>query len=203
MRALLTITGVCAIVILTLAAPGYAGQPVSQTLNPPPPAFETCKSLGNGTLCEGSIASSYGPIDTGLICGSGAHTFHVFDAASENEVARRVYDADGFLVRRDRHDRYAGQLSNPSAGTALPYTQAQEMTDELLVPGDLGSATTTLTGEWLLKSATDAPVLIGAGRDVFAPDGSVEFAAGPSGFLDLLAGADSALAPVCAALAAA
>jgi hypothetical protein len=43
-------------------------------------------------------------------------------------------------------------------------------------------------------------VLIGAGRLVFASDGTVEFQAGPSGFLDLLFGAPAAVDPICAAL---
>src|SRR5262245_6920692 len=119
MRQLLVVAIVCG-AALVAAAGGRAGQPVTQTLVPPPPPFETCKAVGNGTLCEGSIASSYGPVDTGLVCTSGATAFHVFDSASQNEVARRVYDANGFLVRRDRHDRYVGQLSNPAGGTALP-----------------------------------------------------------------------------------
>src|SRR5438309_9084306 len=142
---------------LVAAAGGIAGQPVGQTLVPPPPPFETCKAVGNGTLCEGSIASSYGPIDTGTACGSGANAFDVFDGASQNEVARRTYDANGFLVRRDTHDRYVGQLTNPAAGTSLSYTQVQDITDELAVPGDRSSATTTMTGQFHLRTATGAP----------------------------------------------
>jgi hypothetical protein len=199
MRSILVLATVCGSA-LAAATAGLAGQPVTQTLVPQPPSFETCKAVGNGTLCEGSIASSYGPIDTGLACGSGSGAFDVFDSASQNEVARRVYDANGLLVRRDRHDRYDGQLSNPAAGTSLPYTQVQETTDELAVPGDFSSATTTITGQMHIRTSTGAPVLIGAGRLVFAPDGSVEFQAGPSGFLGLIFGEPAAVDPICAAL---
>jgi hypothetical protein len=197
MRPLLVLLVVCC-AALGAATGGRAGQPATQPLVPPPPPFETCKAVGAGTLCEGSIASSYGPVDTGLVCGSGPRAFDVFDAASENEVARRVYDANGFLIRRDRHDRYVGQLSNPGAGV-LPYTQVQEMTDELAIPGDFGSATTTITGQMHVGSGV--PVLVGAGRLVFASDGTVEFHSGPSGFLDLLFGRPSAVDPICAGLA--
>lgn len=191
-----------ACVVACAAAPAViAGAPVTQTLVPPPPSFETCKAFGDGTLCEGSIADSYGPIDTGIVCGSGPGAFHVFDSASTNEVARRVYDANGFLVRRDRHDRADGQLSNPAAGTSLPYTQVQEITDELAVPGDFASATTTTTGQFHLRADGGAPMVIGAGRTVFGPDGTLEFQAGPTGLLDLIFGAPSAVQPVCAALA--
>jgi hypothetical protein len=43
-------------------------------------------------------------------------------------------------------------------------------------------------------------VLIGAGRLVFAPDGTVEFQAGPSGFLDFLFGSPAAVDPICEGL---
>jgi hypothetical protein len=202
MRSFLIIASACAAgtLALVLASAGLAAQPVTQTLTPPPPPFETCKAVGNGTICQGAISSSYGPVDTGLACGSGPGAFGIADGASQQEVAQRIYNADGNLVKRVLHDRYEGQLSNEVSGATLPYTQTQTTTDVLGVPGDRGSATTTLTGEMVLRPSTGAPVLIGAGRDVFGPNGSIEFQAGPSGFLDLLAGSSSAVDPICAAL---
>ena len=49
-----------------LLAPGTAcaGQPVTQTLNPPPPSFETCKTVRNGFICDGARTESSGPDDT-------------------------------------------------------------------------------------------------------------------------------------------
>ena len=200
MRMLLTVTGLCAGLTLALASASRAGQPVTQALNPPPPSFETCKATGNGVICQGTIASSYGPVFTGLVCGSGQGAFGIFDAASQSELARRVYDADGNLIRRVRHDQFEGQLSNHLSGTTLPYSQNQITTDVLAIPGDFSSTTETLTGEMHIRSAHGAPLLIGAGRAVYAPDGTLEFQAGPSGFLDLVAGAPSAVDPICAAL---
>ena len=128
--------------------------------------------------------------------------FDIFDSATESELARRFYDENGNLVRRVRHDSFAsGQLSNPLTGAALDYTQTQKWTDILAVPGDLGSATVTLTGEFVVHGAKGAAVLVGAGRTVFAPDFTIEFQAGPSGFLDLIALDPSAVGPLCAALA--
>ena len=51
-----------------LLAPGTAcaGQPVTQTLNPPPPSFETCKTVGNRFICDGARTESSGPDDTGI-----------------------------------------------------------------------------------------------------------------------------------------
>jgi hypothetical protein len=191
MRPLLSAAGFCAALALALASASLAGQPVNQPLNPPPPSFETCKAVGNGTICQGSIASSYGPMDIGQACGSGPSAFDVFDAASQNEVAMRVYNADGNLVRRVRHDRADGEVSNQLNGATVPYAQIQNITDVLAVPGDFSSATETLTGEIHFRLANGAPLLIGAGRTVFAPDGTVECQPGPSGFLDWLAGDQS------------
>jgi hypothetical protein len=185
---------------LALSNQALAAQPAPQTLNPPPPPFETCNATGSGTTCQGTIDSSYGPVDTGLVCGSGPGAFRIADSAAQQELARRDYDADGNLVRRFRHDRFQGMLSNETSGASLSYHQTWIQTDVLSVPGDTGSATATWTGEFVLKPAHGAPVVIGAGRDIFAPGGVLEFQAGPSGFLDLLAGSPTAVDPICAAL---
>ena len=96
----------------------------------------------------------------------------------------------------------SAQLSNPLTGATLDYTQTQKWTDILAVPGDLDSATVTLTGEFVVHGTKGAAVLIGAGRTVFSPDFTIEFQAGPSGFLDLIIGDPSAIGSLCAALAA-
>ena len=62
-------------------------------------AWQTCKTVGEGTICEGTVSFSYGPIDTGLTCGSGASAFDIFDSATESELARRFYDENGDLMR--------------------------------------------------------------------------------------------------------
>ena len=66
----------------------------------------------------------------------------------------------------------------------------------------LCSARVTLTGELVVHEADGAQVLLGAGRTIFASDFTVEFQAGPSGFLDLLGGDPSAIGSLCAALVA-
>ncbi len=199
MRVFLILSSVCAAAAGTLASAALAGQPVTQTLNPPPPSFETCKAVGDGTICEGTVSDeSYGPVETGLVCGSGASAFDIFDGGVHNEVAKRTYDANGDLVSRVRHDRTIGRLS-AATGASLPYTQSQESIDALSIPSDFGSSTLTITGEMVLHGP-GSPVLIGAGRIVFAPDGTLDFQAGPSGFLDLIFGAPAALDPICAGL---
>ena len=195
-------SSVVAVGALALASTGLAGKPVTQTLNPPPPAWQTCKAVGEGTICEGTISFSYGPVYSGITCGGGASAFDIFDSATESEHAKRFYDEDGNLVRRVRYVSLASaRLSNSLTGATLDYTQNQKWTDTLAVPGDLGSATVTLTGDFVIHGMDGAPVLVGAGRTVFAPDFTIEFQAGPSGFLDLIAGDASAVGSLCAALA--
>jgi hypothetical protein len=203
MQSAVILSSVLALGALSLASAGLAGQPVTQTLNPPPQPWQTCKAVGEGTICEGTISFSYGPIYAGITCGSGSSSFGIFDSATESELSRRFYDENGNLVRRIRHDSFtSGRLSNPLTGATLDYTQTQKWTDTLAVPGDLGSATVTLTGEFVIHGVDGAPVLVGAGRTVFAPDFTIEFQAGPSGFIDLIALEPSAVGPLCAALAA-
>ena len=196
------VSSVCAAGALILASAGLAGQPVTQTLTPPPQPWQTCKGVGEGTICEGTISFSYGPIYSGITCGGGPSAFGILDAAIESELARRFYDENGNLIRRVRHDSFAsGQLSNPLNGATLDYTQNQKWTDILAVPGDFSSATVTLTGAFVIHGVDGAPVLVGTGRTVFAPDFTIEFQAGPSGFLDLIALEPTAVGSVCAALA--
>jgi hypothetical protein len=201
MRVFLSTVSACVFAALLFASAGLGDPPVAATLTPPPPPFETCKAVGGGTICQGTVDESYGPVDTGLVCGSGRGAFGIDDSAVHHELAQRRYDSDGRLRERVRYDRFDGQLSDSTTGAAVPYTQMQITTDELGVPGDFGSATTTVTGELIFKAASGAPVLIGAGRVAVAPNGSIEFEAGPSGFVDLVAGADAALIPLCTALA--
>jgi len=196
---------------LVLTSAAFAGHPLTQTLNPPPPPYETCNAVGAGTICQGTVSFTYAPVDTAavfgtpLVCGSGPSAFDIFDSVvTANSLARRIYDADGNLVRRMRVDHVeAGQYSNPVSGAAVPYSSLQAIDDVLAVPGNLGSATETLAGEWIFRPAHSAPVFLSAGRLVLAPDGTLDFRSGPQAFMDLFVNGDaSVLDPLCAALGA-
>jgi hypothetical protein len=210
LRLLLLIPCACAAGALSLAAAGHAGQPVAQTLNPPPPSYETCKAVGTGTICQGTTTFSYGPTDTAeegppLVCGSGSGTFDVFDSAVGNSLARRTYDANGNLVRRVRYDQVTdGQNINPLTGQSVSYTSTLTNIDVLAVPGDLNSTTLTTTGEFIVRAAHGAPVFMDVGRTVirFEPDFSLDFRAGPQDFFDYAFGNTSAIEPLCRALGA-
>jgi hypothetical protein len=204
MRPSLFVAGACAAGALIFVSAGLAGQPVTQTLNPPPPSWQTCKAVGGGTICQGTNIESYSAVDTGIVCGSGAGAFHVFDAATDEYFVTKFFDADGNLVRRWFHDHYTfAENSNPLTGATVPYTQTDTRTEIFAVPGDVSSATTTITWEILAHAAGGAPVFRNTGRTVQAPDGTTLFRAGPLGFWDLFAGDTSVLDPLCAALGAA
>jgi hypothetical protein len=190
------------LVVMSLTPSAFAGQPVTQTLTPPPPPFEICKAIGTGTICQGAATLSYGPVDTGIVCGNGSSAFDIFDAGTFDRHAARYYDQDGNLTRRVKHDQYtSAQFSNPLTGAAVPYTQSNTTTDVLAVPGDLGSITETSVGENNYTVPHLGAVFLNAGRSVTSPDGSLDFEAGPQGFLAYFVNGDaSVLQPLCAAL---
>src|SRR5215468_11839982 len=79
------IASVLAAFTLASAAPAAAGQPVTQALTPPPPSFYTCKTVGNGFICEGARTMTYGPDDAGITCGTGAGAVDIFDQGTHNQ----------------------------------------------------------------------------------------------------------------------
>ena len=194
------ITGSLATFTLASAGPAAAaGQPVTQTLTPPPPSYYTCKTVGNGVICEGALSESYGPDDTGIVCGSGA--FDIFDGGTHNKHAIRFYNAAGDLTRLTRYDQNFSQFTNLLTGAAVPYTQHNTTTDIFTVPGD-PSATETARGEVNFTVPHMGAVLLNAGRTVFGADGTLEFSAGPQGFIDYFNGNTAALTELCTALGA-
>jgi len=202
-RLLVSLTGACVAGALAFAAAGLADQPVPQSLNPPPPPWQTCKAVGEGTICEGTNVESYGPIGTGIVCGSGGGAFEIFDAGTDEYSVWKKFNADGNLVRRVFHDHYTfAEFSNPLNGSAVPYTQTDVLIDILAVPGDLGSITRTMMWSSVFHlPGGGAPVFWNSGRAVQTSDGTIEFSAGRLGFVQLFAAGDSSvLEPLCAAL---
>jgi hypothetical protein len=197
----------CSLLVLLLSLLAFAFVAVhpaaaQQALNPPPSPDYTCKTVGNGTICQADSPISYGPVDTGIVCGSGPSAFAIFDSATGDQQKTRTYDQNGNLTRRVIHETYSsGQFSNALTGAVVPYTQHDTITDVLAVPGDFSSATETNVGENIFKPAHGAPVFKYAGRFVVAPDGTIEFQAGQNDFFKLMSGDTSVLQKLCAALA--
>ena len=109
MRKISTISGLFATVVTAALLPGsaLAGQSLTQTLTPPPPAFEVCKAIGSGTLCQGSRVLVEPRFDTGIVCGSAAGAFDIQYGDTINQVASRTYNLDGNLTTRFIEERYA------------------------------------------------------------------------------------------------
>jgi hypothetical protein len=188
---------------LAFVPSAFAGQPATQTLTPPPPSWQSCKAVGNGTICDGTRTESYGPDDTGIACGSGLTDFDIYDSGTDDVHAVRFYNGDGKLTRRIFTDHYAaGEFSNPLTGANVPYTQHNTTTDDFAVPGDSSTFTRTFRGENNFTVTGMGAVFLNAGRTVLAPDGAEEFAAGPHSFDAFFGGNSSILQPLCAALAA-
>jgi len=196
------IAGGLAAFMLASAAPAAAGQPVTQPLTPPPPSFETCKTVGTGFICEGARTLTYGPDDTGIACGSGAGAFDILDQGTHNQHAIRYYNTAGDLTKRVIYDQYFSQFSNPLTGAAVPYTQHNTITDVLAVPGDFTSATETFTGQNNFTVPHMGAVFLNAGRVVFGADGTLEFSAGPQEGFDYSNGNTAAVDELCTALGA-
>jgi hypothetical protein len=199
----------CSLLVLLLSLVAFAFVAVhpaaaQQTLNPPPPSFETCKAVGNGTICEGARTLTDPLQDAGFACTTGGSTFDVFNADQFDQHATRFYDQNGNLTRRSVYDNYDfGQFSNPQAGTVVPYTQVTNEKDTLAVPGDFSSATAQLTGENIFKPAHGAPVALQVGITISNIDSTViYFEAGPDMLADFFVDGDtSALTTLCATLA--
>jgi hypothetical protein len=206
----IALAGVCALLVaLVLVPSGTAGQPVTQTLNPPPPPFLSCKSVGNGTICTGTRSFAYSQLlnDEGgpaFMCGSGANAFVIIDSGIHSQSVKRTYNADGNLTERVIHESFDSTFSNSVTGAAVPYIQHDSITDELAVPGDFNSATETTTG--LLTDVVlphQGTIWLENGKTVIGPDGSLDFASGPNDGNDWQFNGDiSVWDPVCSALGA-
>ena len=188
--------------LLAVLAPipaSFAAQQVTQSLTPPPPSFYTCKAAGNGTICQGSRTLTVDP-HPDFVCGDGQV---IYDQGIVRQVATRYYDTDGNLTQRVVHELWSdAQKSNPLTGATAPYSQAFNITDVLSVPGDFSSATETVTGQANITIPGMGAVLLNAGRTVTAPDGSIDFRAGPQDFLDYSLGNTDVVNKLCAALGA-
>jgi hypothetical protein len=197
--------GLPSIVGVLLIAPGasaQAGQPCPSTLNPPPPSFESCQTVGGGTIASGSRVGSDPLTDMGP-CVTDA-SFDVFNQDTFDQHATRWYDQNSNLTRRHIYDQYTfGQWSNPLAGTVVPYTQTTVVDDVYTIPGDMSSGTETSTGENVYRVGTGAPVLFGNGRQVSSNvDGSLLESSGRNDFVLAFNENDpSVFGPICAALA--
>jgi hypothetical protein len=195
--------GLMAIAVLALAPAAHAGQPVTQTLNPPPPSFEPCKAVGSGTICFGSRTVVVND-DTGTVCDEGANMFDIVLDATVDQTASRTYDRDGNMTQRVIHDVYrSGAFVNSVTGGSLAFTGHDTVTDALAIPAEFDSATETIAGEIAVTMPNVGTLYLTAGRIVTAvADGTVDFQAGPGALIEWFVngGPPEAPAELCAIL---
>jgi hypothetical protein len=80
--------------------------------------------VGNGFICEGARTESYGPHNTGIVCGSGAGAFDIFDQGTHNQHAIRSHNAAGDLTRRVIYDQFS-RFSNLLTARRFPTLSAE------------------------------------------------------------------------------
>jgi hypothetical protein len=196
----LTLVGLCVAVCALVAVP--IG---SSTLNQARPQRSGCTTVGGGTICRSSEVEARGPLNTDLVCGSGAVAFDIFDQFVNTESRTFWLDENDKLTRFTDHDVISfGQWSNPTTGATVPYTQHNVTNVVFAVPGDDTSALVTVTGENIYRPATGAPVLMEVGRQVFNWDFSELLSShGPNEiYAALYEGDPHAFDQICAALGA-
>lgn len=192
---------------LLLLAPGAsarAGQPCPSTLNPPAFAFETCQTVGGGTIASGSRVVSEPLGDTGITCGTNADAFDMFNQDTFDQHATRWYDQKGNLTRRHIYDQHTfGQWSNPLIGAVVPDTQTTIEDDLFAIPGDINSGAATFTGENIYRTARPArrSSSATAGQVTSNVDGNLLESSGRDDFVLAFNENDpTAFDPICAAL---
>jgi hypothetical protein len=189
------------VAVLILAPAVLAASPAIPALNPPPPDFETCHLAGLQTICTGTRTIDAGLEPTGIMCGEGADAFEIYDdGGTLLQHATRWYDENGDLTKRLIGERWLDSAwTNPLTGESVQYVQSGNLTDVLATPGDLGSATQTITGA--TNFVLPGGAIVSAGRLVFDSDGTLEFRSGHQAFLAFENGDASVFDPICEALA--
>jgi len=190
--------------VFAMSAPVFAGHPVDpSTLNPPPPLEfnPVCESAGNGTICTVEFSDPPFAGGTGLICGSGASAYEVFQFQNRSVQGHRYYDQNGNLTRRHFHEVDTGTVSNPNTHTALSFSGRITTLHDLATPGDISSGTQVLTGSFRIYRPHGGVVILEAGRTVNLGDGTFIKESGPHPLQDYFVFGDTAaIQPLCDAL---
>ncbi len=193
-----------AVVFALTPQPVFAGQPVDPaTLNPPPPPEfnPVCMSVGSRTTCTLQFSDPPFAGGSGVICGTGANAYEVFQFQNRSVQGTRDYDSNGNLTLRHFHEVVTGTLSNPLTHTAVSYSARGNTLHDLSIPGDILSGTQVLTGSFRIYRPQGGSVLIEAGRTVSTGDGTFIRESGPHPLQDYFVFGDTAaVQPLCDAL---
>jgi hypothetical protein len=192
------------LIVLSTAQLLCAGPPVDpSTLNPPPPpAFNpVCEKAGNQTICTVQFSDPPFGLPSGVVCGSGADAYEIFQFQNRSVLGHRYYDQSGNLTRRHFKEVVEGTLTNPLNHKTLFYSGTLTHLHDLATPGDITSGTENLTGSVRTYLPQGGTVLLEAGRSIIAGDGSLLRESGPHPIQDYFVFGDTAaVQPLCDAL---
>jgi hypothetical protein len=163
-------------------------------------------AVGNGTtgtICHVVFAVSDPEGPSGIVCGSGANSVELLTSDAGVRLGTRYYDQAANLTRRFVRQDITGTFTNPLTGASVSMAVRADWVDELRVPGDPSTATTTFRGLTRVSLPHGGTVLIDTGRSVVAPDGSIAVETGQHPFdAYFVYGDATALEPICAAVGA-
>ena len=153
-------TALCAGSLVTPVAAREAVDPA--LLNPPLPWYvdPVCGWSGQEVICASDDRFQVVDVPTGVICDG----HELLETSARRVIARRYYDSDLNLVRRDITERIDGILYDPVTGVSVRWTGYNHGSSTFSVPGDPGTGTR---------------IDVGAGIHVYLEDGrSYSLAAG-------------------------
>jgi len=181
----------------------FAGESVDpSTLKPPPPPQfnPVCEKDGNQTICTVQFSDPPFAGGSGVICGSGANAYEVFQFQNRSVQGRRYYERNGNLTRRHFREVFDGTLTNPLSHTSLSFSGGDTHLHDLAVPGDINTGTEATTGSVriFLRNGGTFPIDIGR---ILDSDHGILSESGQHPFLDYFVFGDTtALQPLCDAL---
>jgi hypothetical protein len=189
-----------ALLALATATSALAAPPTSPTLNPPPPAFLTCRATGEGTICSGTTLVRFGgPMS--LFCGPTADPIELVLVDGQTNVSLiRFYDANGDFVGRHRLEQTEGTVLNPVTGLTILTTQSAVFSSSFGTPGDFDTETVTQRGVVKFYLPGAGVLLIDVGRAVIPEDPSLFSETGQHQLDQYFGGDTSVLETVCKAL---
>ena len=166
------------------------------TLTPPPPDGYTCRTTGDGTICQRRMEFTH----VAGYDGSCPQGFDLLENGHSVEIGHRYYDRDGYLVRRDLHESFSARdpmnvIYNSVTGASVPYSTTYTEFDTFGVPGDFDTMTARNSGSFYTVTLPGAGLLIhDVGVFTFDPAGDVIADHGPKMLFD------GDIAKLCAAL---
>jgi len=147
--------------VLLLYQTAWSHTKNSAALIPPPADFYSCRTTGNGTVCQGKVTNVY----SGGMASSCPQGFNILENGYFEETATRYYDRNGYLVQRVLHVIYPvgdvhNVLYNSRTGKAVVYTTDVIETDSFSIPGNFNSITARFTGNLYMVSLPATGMLV-------------------------------------------